>query len=501
MVGFAVLCAICALRLGILRQGWLQRRPALAAAQPIEARPTAGRVALWILLPAAASMLLLATTNKITQDIAAVPFLWVLPLSLYLLTFVICFSGEKAYNRRTLNIVYAIAMAGVLGVRFAGPNLNLLWQVSAYLAAMFVGSMLCHGEVYRLRPGAGRLTSYYLAISLGGAIGGVFVAVVAPLVFNSYAELALGMSLAWVVALVAGGKGLLAEGWQRWLLTAGLAGFALAANILGEGTATMRTVEQGRNFFGVLTVKEADGPDGRPAARMMRHGNTFHGAQFLDPRMRHVATAYYAQSSGVGRAMACLGDRPRRIGLVGLGAGTLAAYGREGDVFRFYEINPAVIDAAHKWFYYLGDSKAKIDIVLGDGRLSMQREQPQQYDMLVLDAFTSDSIPVHLLTVEAFQLYRSHLRPGGIIAAHVSNRHLNLVPIVSKIGKHLGMSVVEVDDGAHVSSITLGSDWVLMSDDPERLNDPRIKGLVMGYGLEGYTLWTDDRTNLLQVLK
>ncbi len=387
---------------------------------PESAKPQAGMMLIWVGLAACASTLLLAVTNHLSQNVAAIPFLWVLPLALYLLSFILCFDGDGWYKRHFFLGLLAVMLASMAYGHFMDvEKMPLFVALPLFSVGLFVCCMVCHGELARLKPDPRHLTLFYLMISIGGAIGGVFVGLIAPNVFPGYYELPVGLAACGVLVLIALRQDLFRDAvWKpEWLLSLAYV-MVLIGYVGGEMHKSLRNDRVAvRNFYGGLKV--SDSGVGREAERTLTHGTINHGEQFLAPERRRLATTYYGPNTGVGLAIRSLDpDKPHRIGVIGLGAGTLAAYGRvgAGDRITFYEINPLVIQLARSQFTFLMDSQAKVDIVLGDARLSLERQDPQNYDVLAVDAFSSDSIPVHLLTVEAFQLYFRHLKPDGILA-------------------------------------------------------------------------------------
>jgi SAM-dependent methyltransferase len=373
-------------------------------------------------------------------------------------------------------------------------QLRLPWQVGVFACGLFVACMVCHGELARRRPDAAHLTGFYLMVSLGGVLGGAAVGLLAPLVFNSYLELPLTLVLlALLAALCFRDQGR----WSTALFAAvGLGAVAAAGyrlHSLAEDTVAWR-----RNFYGVLRVKETG--KGDRLHRSLVHGGILHGDQYWSTPRK--PTTYYQASSGVGLAFGAQGPAPIKLGVIGLGAGTLAAYGRPGDTLRFYEINPEVPRLARQWFTYLRDCQAKVEIVLGDARLSLEREPPQGYDLLAIDAFSSDAIPVHLITREAVRLYRRHLRPGGTMAFHVSNRYLDLKPVLLKIAEAEGLRLADVKDDGSDSIGSYSTDWVLLSDGGDVLDAPEVKEATVELAPSPrWPLWTDDYSNLLQVFR
>jgi hypothetical protein len=460
---------------------------------------------LWLLLPACASVLLLAVTNKICQDVAVIPLLWVLPLAIYLLSFIICFDSPRWYARGVFIPFMWLALGAVCWAMFqTDEKLGILPQIAIYLAALFACCMVCHGELYRLRPDASRLTSFYLMIALGGATGGVLVALVAPRVFKGYFELHLGLFATATLALLILRPSL--RGRRKSLLAAmvvALLGVTLAllinaTSVLQDATVLARS----RNFYGVLTVYDVNRDNPLLRHIILQHGGVTHGLQFVEPQLHHMPTAYFGPESGVGVMFRNVPrPAPLRVGVIGLGIGTVAAYAQPGDIFRFYEINPDVQPMAMAYFDFLKQSPAKVEIVDGDARLSMQQEPQQDYDVFILDAFSGDAIPVHLLTRECFELYLHHLRQGGIIAIHISNQHLNLAPVVQKLAEHFGLASVFIVNSTPAPGQYV-SRWMILSNDAAWIQSPAIqqRATPLPADQSGVRLWTDDDTNLFQIL-
>jgi SAM-dependent methyltransferase len=369
--------------------------------------------------------------------------------------------------------------------------------------------MVCHGELARLKPDPSHLTSFYMMISLGGTLGGVFVAIVAPHVFHTYFELPLSMvacsALAALVLWIS------PENWKGKIpVTAvriAMLAFtvALALHLGYEKRLSDKIFRLSvRNFYGVLRVRDVPEDESDTAARRLIHGTINHGAQLLDAARRDQPTSYYGPFSGLGRAMGYLQNRgPVRVAVIGLGAGVTASYCRAGDVFRFYEINPLALSIASTWFTFLRDCKADHEVLLGDARLTLEAQPGQQFDIMAIDAFTSDAIPVHLLTREAFALYFRHLKPTGILAVHVSNRYLDLVPVVARNARDLGKAAVDIDDSDEEEDYFTNSDWVLVSSDAAIFLAPAFKssGAQPARIRANLRPWTDDYSNLFQILK
>lgn len=495
---YAALCAACVACL------WQLRDHSLASPQPTDApRPSWVDRLGWLALPAYASLMLLAGTNHICQDVAVAPFLWVVPLSLYLLSFIVCFDHERWYVRWFWAPTAVVALVGVVAADYLRLDhpLSLVQELVLNFTALFCVCMVCHGELARRKPGPRYLTEFYLAIAAGGALGGVFVAVVAPLVFSTYYEwqIAVGASaLVAVAAVVLPGS---TGRWHmiRYLVFPPIAGGALAYLACGEFDR-IPPVDRARNFFGVIAVIDYDGDNPETHHLLLRHGRITHGCQFTDPDKRRWATTYYGDDSGVGRAIAYLQKSgPIRVGAIGLGTGTLAAYAKAGDVFRFYDINPAVLRMAREHFTYLADCRGECDVVLGDARLSLEGESPQRFDLIVLDAFSGDAIPVHLLTREAFDVYRRHLAPNGVIAVHISNRYLRLAPVVRRLTEYCGMKTTWINGREDDARLLDNNEWMLVTRNEEFLQanpsdlDEPDEDLVV-------PLWTDQYSNLFQIL-
>ncbi|MBI2928101.1 MAG: fused MFS/spermidine synthase [Verrucomicrobia bacterium] len=511
--GFVAFCSVC---------GWLLWQTKSAAAGsgnptntnepgsgPERQAPALAHRLLWFGLPACASVLLLATTNKICQDVAVIPFLWVLPLTLYLLSFIVCFDSPKWYRRTLLQLLLLPTLGLLCYVLFSGHTLPLLTQIAVYCGSLLVCCLVCHGELYRLRPEPRLLTSFYLLIAAGGASGGVFVAVVAPLTFQSYAELNWGIwllcALLFFVHLRERTVGTLGD--RKFPLAPALLvvlialGVTLVVQVEEEKTGA---VFRGRDFYGALRVIELNRETPDRHAFQLKHGRITHGLQFTHPDLAAKPTAYYGETSGVGLVLRNFPrSADRRIGMVGLGIGTLAAYGKAGDTFRIYEINPQIKQLAETRFSYLKDSKATVEVVLGDARLCLEREPPQQFDLLVLDAFSGDAPPVHLLTKEAFAVYLRQLKPDGVIAVHTSNQYVDLFPVLLGISANyrLGMNHVGRGEG-EAPWMIYASQWILLSRNERFLRSPAIlPQSSLPEKPAGKVLWTDEYASLFSVLQ
>jgi len=453
----------------------------------------------WVALPALASLLLLAITNHLTQNVASIPFLWILPLSLYLLTFILCFDGRGWYRRIVFFPLAAAAVAAMAWVLTDSALIHdLEISIPLFCAGLFVLCMLCHGELVMTKPAPARLTEFYLLIALGGALGSMVVSVIAPHVLPGDFEVAAGLALgAIVLAWKAAPRGRIALAGA--LAAAAFTGYGVFAYV-SNNVADTRVMK--RNFYSSLRTRDEVRAEG--TVRKLIHGTINHGEQFVDADKRRQAIAYFGPKAGIVRALEALRHPGMRVGIVGLGAGTMAAYGRPGDLYRFYEINPQVIELAQSEFSYLRDSDARIELTLGDGRLALESEPPQRFDLLAADAFSSDSVPMHLMTKEALELYMRHVRPGGVVVFNVTNRYLDLAPVVQRLAGALGLharlvSHVPDDTEYGIYSVT---DFVLVSADPGLFDRPELVEVAQPIEVpRKVSVWTDDFNNLLQALR
>ena len=459
--------------------------------------PTWKDYLLWLAPAAMASWLLVAITNHITQNVASIPFLWVLPLTLYLLTFVLCFESDWWYRRKIFVPASGVLLAlSAFGLQDEDIANEYIIAIPLYATALFVLCMFLHGELARLRPNPRYLTRFYLMLSIGGALGGIFVGLFAPRVLPAYYELGLGLIL---TALL----GALMYNRSRIILPAALLLSVMCALFLyqqvKEDFSSARRLE--RNFYGTLKTIDVAKEKLDDTVRQLYHGSIKHGEQYLSEARRREPTTYYGRTSGVGIAINATRKDGQKVGVIGLGAGTLATYGREGDSYRMYEINPEVIELAQSEFTFISDSKANVDFVLGDARLSMEKEEPQMFDVLAVDAFSGDSVPVHLLTTESMAVYMRHMRPNGIIAFHVTNKFLNLPPVVESIARANGLHVAHIRDEDD-NPLLRNTDWVLVARDTAVLakDEIRLKAKPIK-PIAGLKPWTDDFNNLFAIVK
>ncbi len=464
-----------------------------------------GRRLFWVGLAFAPSLLLIAGTAHLSTNVAPIPFLWVAPLALYLVSFILSFDHPRWAKRGIWFSLLTPALVGMaLLMERDYQHVQVRLQVAVMLVGIFTVSMVCHGELARLRPGPRQLTGFYLALALGGALGGVFAGLVAPHVFKILLELPIALAVA---------AGLAFAAWI-WDPTAGgnragrytVAG-VLVLGILTMGVAVRRyTLSQAegvltsaRNFYGALRVKQEG--EGRDQMRLLLHGTINHGGAFTDPARAQAPTSYYGPDSGVGLTIRTLGQGgPLKVGIIGLGSGSLLSYARPKDQWTVYEINPLVVSLARTWFTNL--ERVNPRLLMGDARLCLENAKDSEgYDALAVDAFSSDAIPVHLLTREAFAQYKRHLRPGGILAVHISNRYLDLIPVLREEASAGGWFARLVTDEEDEEEGTYGSDWVLMSQEQGFLLRPELSAAGPLESPRKVHRWTDDFSNLYRILK
>jgi len=469
---------------------------------------------MWLLLAAFGSTMLLAVTNQMCLDVAVVPFLWVLPLGLYLLSFIICFDNERWYYRPVFGPLMIVTCGLMTWMLYVGTYATMLRQIGVFSLGLFACCMACHGELVRLKPSPRYLTSFYLMVSAGGALGGVFVALLAPHIFRTYAELYIGIAGCFATTATA----FLYDRWRRrpeekrQLLVSG--SVALAALVVLSvclirvaAHAEMWSVSVERDFYGVLRVAELYPKSPERHQFRLIHGRITHGVQFAARSLERVPTCYYGTQSGVGLALRFYPrSSPIHVGIVGLGIGTLAAYGQPGDRYTFYEIAPNVVKLATTRFTYLKNCAATYKVVEGDGRLSLERELREgpsdPFDIIVLDAFSSDAIPVHLLTREAFRVYLGLLKPGGVIALNATNRHFDLRPVLHGIAEEFNLKMVPIHAEGDPKEITASSSWILVTANESFISQPVISASFYTGAPENRTiLWTDDFSNLFRVVK
>ena len=507
-------------------------------AEPNPAPGSTDRV-LWLALAATASVMLLATTHQVSQDLAVIPLLWVLPLALYLLSFILCFNHDRWYKRWIFGPLLAVGALAVVYIMPQDLTLSAWIQIGVYSTMLFACCMVCHGELARLRPGANYLTRFYLIIGIGGALGGVAVAVVAPLVLKDFWEYHLGLTATCLLAMVCVQRDTAKRRrrdilekpkqdtapanprlWLAWGGTLLLFSIIIAGLVRDVRQDQKRAIETARNFFGVIHILEAD------KMRLMEHGRSLHGTQSLHPSMRKVPTTYFGRDSGIGIALdeyrrlqmprqdintgqiqsqdpaSGPHDTTLRIGVIGLGTGTIATLTRPGDYLRFYEINPSVERLARKYFTYMDDAAAKVDVIFGDARIRLEHEaqngQYQNFDVLAVDAFNSDAPPLHLLTREAMELYFAHLKPRGLLAFNVSNRYVNLSSVVRGLAQSANRQSVRIYTTGQGMFEAQPADWVIVTNNPSFLADEVVQVAATEWSNDESLpiLWTDEYASL-----
>ena len=513
---FLVLCGFTAVRAGssvAVEAAWTATAGGTdGSAQevaPAAERPGARQYWTWMALAACASVLLLAITNHLSQNVAAIPFLWVLPLSIYLLTFILCFEGSGWYRRNPYLQLLAVAL-GAMAYALAGDesgNVSIRVMVPLFSMGLFTCCMVCHGELARMKPHPQYLTQFYVMVSVGGAVGGILVGLVAPYLFRAYWELPIGLVACAVLVVVVLKQDPELTWFRSWLQPAPIVASVMAIALTVYLGMQINTQQKNlrvlvRNFYGGLRVRDSGPASAQDTVRTLIHGTINHGEEYLVPNKRDIPITYYGGSTGVALAIRELQKNgPIRYGVIGLGTGTMAAFGRAGDYLRFYEINPLVPRIARGQFYFVPDSKAKVDIAMGDARLSLEREQPENFDLLVVDAFSSDAIPVHLLTKEAMGLYFRHLKPNGVLAVHISNRYLDLEPVLAGEAKATGKIGAVVDTEDDDSQDLFGATWVLIRSPAVGFSKNIISASSDLSKARKIRLWTDDYSNLFQILK
>ena len=566
-IGFVLFGFLCAgLAYLVTRKGVTEPVPDKKSASPakqdevLDERPTIEQRLAWLFLPALASLMLLAVTAHVCQDVAVIPFFWVVPLSLYLLSFIICFDASFWYRRRIFSVLLGLSIFWIcfvmlddtieskvnaaiqswnanvsaveikyrmsldgdyfgemegaanwlfekLGMEYRLAMTDFTGEATAFLLMLFLLCMVCHGELVRCKPPSKHLTEFYMMVSAGGALGGIFVGLICPQLFSFYVEMNIGLVGGFMLAV-----GVLWDDfWQTVLLNkiwkkfaAFCIGFGCLLIVVRAqfGSYDQDAILMKRNFYGVLKVKEYNVGE-EDHIRELLNGRILHGSQFQDPLRRMMPTTYYDAQSGVGLSLSMLRkEGPIRVAVVGLGTGTLAAYGGQGDYYCFYEINPNVREIATTEFSYLQDTSAQVHIELGDARISMERQEDQNYDLIALDAFSGDAIPVHLLTKEAFEQYFRHLKPTGVIAVHVSNRHLDLAPVVYGMHEHFKTRIGMVDNDRDDGYGEAASEWILLTRNDKLMDAPAIRDAVTDVTPnKELPLWTDQYSNLFQIMQ
>jgi len=454
----------------------------------------------WFLLALGGGMMLVAVTSHMSANIAAIPLLWLPPLALYLLTFILAFQGAwKPLRQSMLRWVLVAVASMAYALRDIRTILPIAVSLPLFLIALFLCCFFLHGELYARRPVTAGMTRFYLVVATGGAAGTLLVGVIFPLVLRANYDLACTLVVVSLIALAATWQ----DGWGLRMIW--MAGAAAAIVVLSTQVHQYDddAVALMRNFYGTLRVRESHLPPQSDTDRQLLNGTIEHGAEWFAPQFLDQPLTYYAPDSGLGLAMRlCCGAATKRVGVIGLGTGTVAAYGNPGDVVCFYEINPLVERLARHWFTFLNDSPAHIEVILGDARLSLTAQSAQHFNVIVVDAFSGDAIPVHLLTREALALYRRHLQPGGVIAFHVSNQYINLEPVVAAIAADAQMKAVSVHSRSDEQNGFYYADWILVTANEALLSQPEIvnKGFLTPLQAN-VRLWTDNYSSVFPLLK
>jgi spermidine synthase len=501
-VAFAVVCGLAAWR---SRSG---TDPLQAAAQEDAKPPRFSTILLWISLAACASTLLLATTSHLTQNVAPIPLLWIAPLSIYLLTFILAFESDKIYQRWLFLPLGLVALgAFTYGMSEYENNTDVIKRLIPMLCgALFIACMVCHGELAQRKPHPRYLTLFFLMVSLGGALGGLFVALLAPHIFPNYWEMPIAITgLGVLIAIVLsyddnGAPRPLAV--RASLLIVALSFGVYLARL--ERKANKDYILAARNFYGVLRVRDDPPGDAVNGIRVLIHGTINHGTELLGPGGGRIPTSYFGETSGISRAIRSKGEKgPIRIGILGLGAGVTATLARAGDTLHYYEINPLVFQIAQTKFDFWKDCPADKHLYFGDGRLTLEgMKESENLDFLAMDAFTSDAVPMHLLTREAYAVYARHLKPDGVLAINISNRYLTLEPIIAQAAKEMGWSGVKIYDDGSAETYYVGNTWVLLTKAPAVFSHPNFQDASASplQASSSCSAWTDDYTNIAQIL-
>lgn len=479
----------------------------------------------WVALPALATVALLSVTNHLCRDVAVVPFLWIAPLVIYLLSFIATFEWERFYSRRTWGRWLVLATLLVVATFFNqdlqsfAKNIGLEWPISRWLRKpiveipiclfwLFCICVVCHGEAVTRKPPSHQATRFYLSLSAGGAIGGIFVGILCPIIMNHYWEfhgsLFLGALLA--ATILSAELTRFAPRNSRFHKVLSIAlplGTIIAGLTLLPTAWSDPVLARKRGFYGVISVRELDRDRPLLHGRGLYNGKILHGFQFLDPSRKNAATTYYGPSSAPDAVIEYLKGMKKslRVGVIGLGVGTIATYLAAEDRLCYYEIDPLVIEIQDQFFTYYKDCPADKQIVIGDARIQMERQEPQEFDAIFVDAFSGDAIPVHLLTIEAMAVYEKHLAIGGVVAFHISNRYLNLHPVIDGLAKSKGLHSIRLHttkaDGFH----TTASDWIVLTKDPILEEQPPFDLLRIPLDPSSPLLWTDQSSSLWDVLR
>ena len=498
--GFAVFALVSATLTWRTRSATYPLRSALQDESDLTPAPLSHKL-LWVLLPMGAAMQLSAVTSYLTQNIAAIPLLWILPLAVYLITLILAFQFPRLLPRGIITRFLVVLLAG-LGYMLSQIDVSVPLRIglSFFLVEVFFACLFCHTEANALRPQrTSESTLFYLFFAAGGALGSFLIGIASPLIFSFNYDLAFTFFITALLALAVTWT----SGWQQRLLWATASVLLLVLVVMLHLAYLRNTPIAVRNFYGSLRVRESLSAYPGATMRTLTNGSIQHGTQIFSPELRKTPTTYYAEDSGVGLALRfCCPGHARNIGVVGLGVGTIAAYGQPGDRIRFYEINPAVYPIAQHAFTYMRDSAAHVDSVEGDARATLAAEPPMGFDVLVVDAFSGDAIPLHLLTTQAMDVYKRHLAPGGIIAFHISNSHVDLEPEIVQLAKAAGMDVRRVPSFENHDLGEFTATWMLLTNNSNFFAQPEVAIRVRKpVDAKDFHVWTDDYSSLLPSLR
>lgn len=457
----------------------------------------------WASLALCPSLLMVADTSFLTENIAPIPMIWILPLALYLLSFILCFEGQGWYQRKIYLPLFLVALLILAILPSLGLNdLPIFLSILINLISFFIVCMVCHGELSSQQPSSNYLTIYFLMVAIGGALGGFFVGIISPNLFNDNYELSFGIILAAIIISVSvyTTTKFIEKLYKRiMLIVIVLFVISLCTTRLLDHLYDLSNSEINvRNFYGTLKVIL----NNEGGYRTMHHGQISHGRQMLDPNYRLQPTMYYVPESGVGKAFLIKNEsgKPIKAGVIGLGVGSIAGYGRKGDLYRFYEINPKVIELANTYFTFLSDTPATTEIILGDARINLEKEPTQNYDLLVIDAFSGDSIPVHLLTIEALDQYFRHLKDDGVLVFHITNRYLNLTPVMKTLANYFNKQVCLIKYEPKDGENGFRSEWIIIPNKREFLESPKLFNKVDITSPKNFQIWSDDYSSLISIM-
>jgi predicted O-methyltransferase YrrM len=424
----------------------------ITAKQDSSGKPTRSEALTWVVLAALGSLTLISVTSSVSQNIASMPLIWVVPLALYLITFILAFGPGTYRGWPVAGPALILAFIMVAGYRSEWVE-ELYFSLPLFMAGLFLVCLYCHGELAATKPSPRYLTGFYILVSLGGAAGSLGGSFMAPALLRGDFEMPITLA---AVAAVFACKSWKEQNLSRWAGAGAAALLVITASVqIGLEVSEAQTLK--RNFYSSLRV--LDTGEGKDALRRLEHGRTEHGAQYLSAERRREPLSYYGRTSGVALALSRAREvsegRPLAVGLIGLGAGALAAYGEPGDRFRFYEINPQVVEIAKSHFTYLADSQAQVSVELGDARLVLEKEQPQLFDVIIVDAFSGGAIPVHLLTREGLLAYLRHLAPSGVLLFHISNWYVDLEPALHRLAleERLEAKIVSDEPGSDEENV------------------------------------------------